>query len=168
MVDRANSYDYEGLLASGRGELFGPGFAQLPAPPMLMFDRITRIDGEGGEFGKGQVTAQLNLNPDLWFYKCHFIGDPVMPGCLGLDALWQMVGFFLCWSGDPGKGRALGGEIKFKGQATTDKKLLEYHIDIKGHRRSPVPFATAEGTVKADGEVIYIAKNLRVGLFTDI
>lgn len=163
--DRASSYDYEDLLASGRGELFGKGFAQLPAPPMLMFDRITQIDGDGGLYGKGQVRAELDLNPDLWFYHCHFIGDPVMPGCLGLDALWQMVGFFLCWSGDPGKGRAIGGEIKFKGQATDDKKLLEYQIDIKSHRRSPVPYGIAEGTVKADGETIYIAKGLRVGLF---
>ncbi len=165
MIERKNAYSYDDLIASGNGELFGPGFAQLPLPPMLMFDRITCIDGDGGAFGKGQVRAELDLNPDLWFYACHFHNDPVMPGCLGLDALWQMVGFFLCWSGDPGKGRAVGGEIKFKGQATNDKKLLQYQIDIKGHRRMPVPYGTAEGTVKADGEVIYIAKNLRVGLF---
>lgn len=169
MIERKNAYNFEELLASGRGELFGEGFAKLPKPPMLMFDRITKIEGEGGgAFGKGQIVAELDLNPDLWFFGCHFQDDPVMPGCLGLDALWQMVGFFLCWSGSPGKGRALGGEIKFKGQATTDIKLLEYQIDIKGHKRSPVPFGTAEGTVKADGEVIYIAKNLRVGLFPDV
>lgn len=167
MVERKNAYDYDDLIKSGRGELFGPGFARLPSPPMLMFDRITRIDGDGGEFGKGQVIAELDLNPDLWFFKCHFQGDPVMPGCLGLDALWQMVGFFLCWSGPKGKGRALGGEIKFKGQATTDIKLLEYHIDIRRHRGSPVPLGIAEGVVKADGEIIYEAKNLKVGLFVD-
>lgn len=168
MSERLNAYNYEDLLASGRGELFGEGYAQLPAPPMLMFDRITRIDADGGEYGKGQITAELDLNPDLWFFGCHFIGDPVMPGCLGLDALWQMVGFFLCWSGPKGKGRALGGEIKFTGQATTDVKLLEYHINIRRHRQSPVSLGIAEGTVKADGKIIYEAKNLRVGLFTDV
>lgn len=164
MAQQQNSFTYEELLAHGRGELPGQGDARLPAPPMLMFDRITEITGEGGEFGKGFVTAELDLNPDLWFYKCHFIGDPVMPGCLGLDALWQMVGFFLGWSGSPGKGRALGGEIKFTGQATDDKKLLEYRIDIKRYMRSPLPFGIATGTVKADGETIYVAQNLRVGL----
>ena len=167
MINRKDSYDYEELLASGRGELFGKGFAKLPMPPMLMFDRITHISATDGEFGKRQVKAELDLNPDLWFYACHFHDDPVMPGCLGLDALWQMVGFFLCWSGDPGKGRALGGEIKFSGQATNDKKLLEFQIDIKGHRRQPVPYGTATGSVKADGETIYEARNLRVGLFPD-
>lgn len=163
--ERKNAYDYDDLLASGRGELFGPGFAQLPMPPMLMFDRITSVTADGGAYGKGQIIAELDINPDLWFYACHFKNDPVMPGCLGLDALWQMVGFFLCWSGDPGKGRAVGGEIKFKGQATTDKTLLEYQIDIRGHRRNPLPYGLADGTVKADGELIYIAKNLKVGLF---
>jgi len=164
MTERQHSYSYEDLLAHGRGELPDQGDARLPAPPMLMFDRITRIENEGGEFDKGFVAAELDLNPDLWFYKCHFIGDPVMPGCLGLDALWQMVGFFLGWCGSPGKGRALGGEIKFIGQATTDKKLLEYRVDIKRHMRSPLPFGIATGIVKADGETIYVANNLRVGL----
>lgn len=164
MQERAHAFDYEQLLAHGRGELPGQGDARLPAPPMLMFDRITHIGSEGGEFGKGYVTAELDLNPDLWFFKCHFIGDPVMPGCLGLDALWQMVGFFLGWSGSPGKGRALGGEIKFVGQATTDKKLLQYRVDIKRHMRAPLPFGIATGTVIADGETIYEAQNLRVGL----
>lgn len=164
MPNRASAYTYEELLAHGRGELPDQGDARLPAPPMLMFDRITHIEAEGGEYSRGYVTAELDLNPDLWFYKCHFIGDPVMPGCLGLDALWQMVGFFLGWSGSRGKGRALGGEIKFKGQATIDKSLLEYRVDIKRHMRSPLPFGFATGTVKADGEVIYIADNLRVGL----
>lgn len=164
IIDRKNSYNYEELLASGRGELFGEGFAKLPAPPMLMFDRITHIDGEGGEFGRGQIKAELDLNPDLWFYKCHFIDDPVMPGCLGLDAMWQLVGFFLCWSGSIGKGRALGGEIKFLGQATNDKKLLEFEVDIRKHMRKPLPFGVANATMRADGEVIYRAKNLKVGL----
>jgi 3-hydroxyacyl-[acyl-carrier protein] dehydratase/trans-2-decenoyl-[acyl-carrier protein] isomerase len=168
MQNRANHYDYDGLLASGRGELFGPGFAQLPQPPMLMFDRITRIDKEGGAYGKGQVRAELDLNPDLWFFKCHFQGDPVMPGCLGLDALWQMTGFFLCWSGNPGRGRALGGEVKFSGQATTDIELLEYGIDIKRVMRSgSLTLGIADGFMKADGKQIYDAKGLRVGLFTD-
>ncbi len=162
--DRKNSYDYEDLLASGRGELFGEGFAQLPAPPMLMFNRITSIDADGGAYGKGQVTAELDVNPDLWFFGCHFIGDPVMPGCLGLDALWQMVGFFLCWSGSPGKGRALGGEIKFTGQVTNDIKTLEFHIDIRKHMRKPLPFGVADAIMKADGKIIYKGKNLKVGL----
>ena len=160
----ANSFSYEELILHGRGELPGQLDARLPAPPMLMFDRITNIDGAGGEFGKGIITAELDLNPDLWFYQCHFVGDPVMPGCLGLDALWQMIGFFLSWSGSRGRGRALGGQIKFTGQATNDKKLLEYRVDIRRHMRSPLPFGLANGTVTADGEVIYVAENLRVGL----
>lgn len=164
MADRANAFGYEELLAHGRGELPGQMDARLPAPPMLMFDRITRIQADEGVYGKGYVVAELDLHPDLWFFKCHFIGDPVMPGCLGLDALWQMTGFFLGWSGSRGRGRALGGEIKFTGQATTEKKLLEYRIDIKRHMRSPLPFGIATGTVKADGETIYVAENLRVGL----
>ncbi len=164
IMKRKNSYNYQELIASGRGELFGKGFAQLPAPPMLMFDRITLINSDSGKYGKGQIKAELDLNPDLWFYQCHFIGDPVMPGCLGLDAMWQMVGFFLCWSGSPGRGRALGGEIKFTGQATNDKKLLEYQVDIRKHMRKPLPFGVADATMKADGEVIYKAKNLKVGL----
>lgn len=163
-VTRQNSFTYEELLAHGRGELPGQMDARLPAPPMLMFDRITNIQNDGGEFNKGFVTAELDLNPDLWFFGCHFIGDPVMPGCLGLDALWQMVGFFLGWNGSPGKGRALGGQIKFTGQATTDKKLLEYRVDIKRYMRSPLPFGIATGSMKADGETIYTAENLRVGL----
>lgn len=164
MADRANAFGYEELLAHGRGELPGQMDARLPAPPMLMFDRITAIHEDGGAYGKGYVVAELDLHPDLWFFNCHFIGDPVMPGCLGLDALWQMTGFFLGWSGSRGRGRALGGEIKFTGQATIEKKLLEYRVDIKRHMRSPLPFGIATGTVKADGETIYIAENLRVGL----
>jgi 3-hydroxyacyl-[acyl-carrier protein] dehydratase / trans-2-decenoyl-[acyl-carrier protein] isomerase len=167
MAERQNAYDYEELLACGRGELFGPGNAQLPLPPMLMFDRITQIDDDGGSFNRGQVRASLNVRPDLWFFQCHFQGDPVMPGCLGLDALWQMTGFFLGWGGSPGRGRALGGEIKFTGQVTTDVDLVEYGIDIKRVMRSKLALGIADGWVKADGRVIYEAKDLRVGLFTE-
>ena len=167
MADRPHSYDYDALLACGRGELFGPGNAQLPLPPMLMFDRITHIDSEDGPSNRGSVRAELDVNPDLWFFKCHFEGDPVMPGCLGLDALWQMTGFFLGWGGSPGRGRALGGgDIKFTGQVTNDVKLVEYGIDIKRVMRSRLALGIADGWVKADGKVIYEAKDLRVGLFT--
>lgn len=168
MADRPHSYDYDALLACGRGELFGPGNAQLPLPPMLMFDRITHIDGEDGPFNRGSVRAELDVNPGLWFFQCHFQGDPVMPGCLGLDALWQMTGFFLGWDGSPGRGRALGGEIKLRGQVTNDIALVEYGIDIKRVMRSRLALGIADGWVKADGKVIYEAKDLRVGLFTDI
>ncbi len=168
MIERKNSYDYDELIASGNGELFGPGFAQLPKPPMLMFDRITRIDDTGGTFGKGQVRAELDVNPDLWFFKCHFNNDPVMPGCLGLDALWQMTGFFLCWLGSPGYGRALGGSIKFKGQITDDIKKVEFGVNVKRVLRSRLVLGVTEGFVKADGETIYEAHDLRVGLFTDL
>ena len=167
MADRPNSYDYEALLACGRGELFGPGNAQLPLPPMLMFNRITHIDDADGPYNRGSVRSELDINPDLWFFKCHFEGDPVMPGCLGLDALWQMTGFFLGWGGSPGRGRALGGgDIKFTGQVTNDVKLVEYGIDIKRVMRSRLALGIADGWVKADGKVIYEAKDLRVGLFT--
>jgi 3-hydroxyacyl-[acyl-carrier protein] dehydratase/trans-2-decenoyl-[acyl-carrier protein] isomerase len=167
-ADRKHAYGYEDLIASGKGTLFGPGMAQLPLPPMLMFDRITRIDIDGGSHGKGQVRAELDVNPDLWFFKCHFEGDPVMPGCLGLDALWQMLGFFLCWSGSRGKGRAIGGGIKLSGQVTNDIALVEYGIDIRRVMRSRVALGIADGWVKADGKLIYEAADLRVGLFTDI
>jgi 3-hydroxyacyl-[acyl-carrier protein] dehydratase/trans-2-decenoyl-[acyl-carrier protein] isomerase len=168
MADRQHAYGYEELLTCGRGELFGAGNAQLPLPPMLMFDRITQIDDTGGPFNRGLVRAELDVNPDLWFFKVHFLGDPVMPGCLGLDALWQMTGFFLGWGGSPGRGRALGGEIKFTGQVTDDVALVEYGIDIKRVMRSRLALGIADGWVKADGKVIYEAKDLRVGLFTDI
>src|SRR5689334_12853531 len=168
-MDRPSSYTYEELLPCGRGELFGPGNAQLPLPPMLMFDRITSIAEDGGAYGKGHVLAELDVRPDLWFFPCHFAGDPVMPGCLGLDALWQMTGFFLGWGGSPGRGRALGcGEVKFTGQVTNDVKLVEYGIDIRRVVRSKVALGIAEGFVKADGKLIYEAKDLRVGLFADI
>ena len=169
MAERKNAYAYEELLACGRGELFGPGNAQLPLPPMLMFDRITQIDDTGGSHNRGQVRAELDVRPGLWFFDVHFKGDPVMPGCLGLDALWQMTGFFLGWGGSPGHGRALGcGEVKFTGQVTNDVKLLEYGVDIRRVMRSKIALGIAEGFVKADGKLIYEAKDLRVGLFADI
>ena len=164
--DRRSSYDYEGLLACGRGELFGPGNAQLPLPPMLMFDRITEISDTGGEHGKGIVRAELDVTPELWFFACHFKGDPVMPGCLGLDALWQMVGFFLGWLGSPGKGRALGlGEVKFSGQVLPTVKKVVYGVDFKRVMRSKLVLGVADGWLSADGNVIYRAFDLKVGLF---
>ena len=168
MADRQNAYGYDDLIACGKGELFGKGNPQLPLPPMLMFDRITLIDDKGGDSDKGLVRAELDVNPELWFFKCHFEGDPVMPGCLGLDALWQMRGFFLGWGGANGKGRALAGEIKFRGQVTDDVKLVEYGIDLKRVMRSRLALGIADGWVKADGKVIYEAKDLRVGLFTEM
>lgn len=165
MKDRLNSYTYEELLACGRGELFGAGNAQLPLPPMLMFDRITEINEAGGEYGKGLVRAELDVKSDLWFFGCHFKGDPVMPGCLGLDALWQMVGFFLGWSGGPGRGRALGlSELKFTGQVLPGVTKVVYTIDVKRVMRSKLWLGIADGTLSADGEIIYRAKDLKVGL----
>ncbi|OYW30577.1 MAG: 3-hydroxyacyl-[acyl-carrier-protein] dehydratase FabA [Caulobacter sp. 12-67-6] len=162
-----SSYTYDELLACGRGEMFGPGNAQLPAPPMLMFDRIVRIEAEGGKHGKGYVEAEFDINPDLWFFGCHFIGDPVMPGCLGLDAMWQLVGFFLGWSGGPGRGRALGvGEVKFTGQVTQDVKKVVYKIDLKRVIMRKLVMGIADGVLEADGKVIYETKDLKVGLFT--
>jgi 3-hydroxyacyl-[acyl-carrier protein] dehydratase / trans-2-decenoyl-[acyl-carrier protein] isomerase len=169
MAERQSSYSYEDLLACGRGELFGPGNAQLPLPPMLMFDEISSISEDGGEHGKGQLVATLAVegNPNVdWFFKCHFQGDPVMPGCLGLDALWQMTGFFLGWLGAPGRGRALGvGEVKFSGMVVPNVKKVEYIVDLKRVILRKLKLAIADGTLKADGEVIYTASDLRVGLF---
>jgi 3-hydroxyacyl-[acyl-carrier protein] dehydratase/trans-2-decenoyl-[acyl-carrier protein] isomerase len=166
MTARKSSFDYEELLACGRGELFGPGNAQLPVPPMLMFDRITEISEEGGANGKGFLRAELDVKPDLWFFGCHFIGDPVMPGCLGLDALWQMVGFYLGWLGAPGRGRALGaGEIKFSGQVLPSVKKVVYGVDFKRVMRTKLVLGVADGWMEADGEVIYRASDLKVGLF---
>jgi len=159
------SYSYEDLLKSGRGELFGPGNAQLPAPPMLMLDRIASIDVDGGSYGKGRIVAELDVKPELWFFQCHFPGDPVMPGCLGLDAMWQLVGFWLGWSGSPGRGRALGvGDVNFTGQVTPNTKLVTYEIDIRKAIRSRLVMGIADGIVKLDGEKIYEAKSLKVGL----
>lgn len=162
-----SSFTYEELLACGRGELFGQGNAQLPLPPMLMFDRITRIDDKGGAHGKGQVVAELDVRPDLWFFPCHFHGDPVMPGCLGLDALWQMVGFFLAWLGLSGRGRALGvGEVKFAGEVLPEARQVTYGVDLKRVFRSKLVLGIADGFLEVDGKRIYDAKDLRVGLFT--
>jgi len=166
MLDRRSGYEYEDILACGRGELFGPGNAQLPLPPMLMFDRISEISETGGEYGKGLVRAELDVNPDLWFFGCHFKGDPVMPGCLGLDALWQMVGFFLGWSGGLGRGRAIGlGELKLAGQVMPNVRKIVYNIDIKRVMRMKLWLGIADGWLSADDEIIYRAKDLRVGLF---
>jgi 3-hydroxyacyl-[acyl-carrier protein] dehydratase/trans-2-decenoyl-[acyl-carrier protein] isomerase len=169
MAERASSYEYEDLLTCGRGELFGPGNAQLPLPPMLMFERISSITETGGLHGKGQIVAELKIagNPALdWFFACHFKGDPVMPGCLGLDALWQLTGFFLGWLGAPGKGRALGvGEVKFTGMVTPTTKTVQYVVDLKRVILRRLKLAIAEGVVKADGQVIFAASDLRVGLF---
>ena len=167
MENRRNSFEFEDLLACGRGELFPEG-PQLPLPPMLMFDRISEIAEAGGEYGKGLVRAVLEVKPDLWFFPCHFKGDPVMPGCLGLDALWQLLGFFLGWLGSPGKGRALGlGELKFSGQVLPTMKNVVYGIDIKRVMRSKLVLGIADGWLSADGSVIYKALDLKVGLFRD-
>ncbi len=161
------SYTYEELLECGRGEMFGPGNAQLPLPPMLMFDRITRISTQGGAYNKGEIIAELDIKPDLWFFQCHFEGDPVMPGCLGLDAMWQLVGFYLGWNGGPGRGRALGaGEVKFTGQVTPSNTLVTYKIDIKRVIQRKLNMGIADGTVSVDGRDIYMSSGLRVGLFT--
>ena len=167
MLDRRGGYEYEDLLACARGELFGPGNAQLPLPPMLMFDRITRIDENGGAFGKGEVVAELDVKPDLWFFKCHFESDPVMPGCLGLDALWQMLGFFLGWLGQPGRGRALGaGEVKLTGQVLPDARVVSYHVNIKRLILRRLILGIADGVMMADGKTLYECSDLKVGLFT--
>jgi 3-hydroxyacyl-[acyl-carrier protein] dehydratase / trans-2-decenoyl-[acyl-carrier protein] isomerase len=162
-----SSYTKEELIACGHGDLFGPGNAQLPVDKMLMLDRIINISKEGGSHGKGLIHAELDISPDLWFFECHFPGDPVMPGCLGLDAMWQLVGFYLGWSGHPGKGRALGvGEVKFTGQVLPTAKTVSYHIDIRRVLAQKLVLGIADGRVEVDGREIYVAKNLRVGLFT--
>jgi 3-hydroxyacyl-[acyl-carrier protein] dehydratase/trans-2-decenoyl-[acyl-carrier protein] isomerase len=166
-MTRPSSLDREQLLASGHGQMFGPGNARLPLPPMLMFDRITSIATEGGSYGKGIIEAELDIHPDLWFFQCHFEGDPVMPGCLGLDALWQLCGFYLPWMGEPGRGRALGvGEVKFTGQVLPDAKLVSYRIDIRRVIRGKLNLVIGDGVMRVDGRDIYTAKDLRVGLFT--
>lgn len=161
-----SSYSYEDLIASGRDETFGPGNAQLPMPPMLMFDRITHIDADGGAHGKGQVIAELDIKPDLWFFACHFNNDPVMPGCLGLDAMWQLVGYYLGWIGGQGRGRALGvGEVKFTGEVTPDVKKVVYRIDLKRVINRRLVMGIGDGVLEADGKLIYEATDLRVGLY---
>ena len=158
-------YDKRDLLQSGRGGYFGPGNAQLPAPPMLMMDRITQISLEGGEFGKGHVVAELDITPDLWFFACHFVGDPVMPGCLGVDAMWQVIGYWLGWSGSPGKGRALGvGEVKFRGYVTPKTHLVRYEVSLKRVRRGKLAIGIADGRLFADDACVYTAADLSVGM----
>jgi 3-hydroxyacyl-[acyl-carrier protein] dehydratase/trans-2-decenoyl-[acyl-carrier protein] isomerase len=166
-LQRKNAFIREELLQCGRGELFGPGNAQLPLPPMLMFDRIVSITEDGGARGKGQIIAELDVMPELWFFECHFQGDPVMPGCLGADALWQLVGFFLSWWGGPGRGRALGvGEVTFRGQVTPANKLVRYRVDMTRVIMRRLSMGVADAEVEVDGRIIYTAKALRVGLFT--
>lgn len=167
MTERLHALGFEDLMRSARGELHGPANGKLPAPPMLMFDRITSITEEGGEHGKGQAIAELDINPDLWFFQCHFLGDPVMPGCLGLDAMWQLLGFWLVWRGLPGRGRALGvGEVKFTGQVTPDVKTVRYEVDLRRVIDRRLKMGIGEGKVFADDELIYTANDLRVGLFS--
>ncbi|ALE03382.1 3-hydroxyacyl-[acyl-carrier-protein] dehydratase FabA [Bartonella ancashensis] len=168
MAERKSCYAYEELLSCSRGEMFGKNNAQLPAPPMLMIHRITQISETGGGHNKGFVRAEFDITPGLWFFDCHFINDPVMPGCLGLDALWQLTGFFLGWLGESGKGRAIStGEVKLSGMVTPQVKLLEYGIDFKRIRRGNLVLGIADGWVKADEEVIYKAGDLRVALFKE-
>jgi 3-hydroxyacyl-[acyl-carrier protein] dehydratase/trans-2-decenoyl-[acyl-carrier protein] isomerase len=161
-----SSFDYEDLLTCAHGDLFGPGNAQLPLPPMLMMDRITKISNEGGAYGKGEIIAEMDIRPDLWFFECHFENDPVMPGCLGLDGMWQLIGFFLGWSGGLGRGRAISvGEVKFSGQVLETAKKVTYNIDIKRVIMRKLVLGIADGVVSVDGEPIFHANDIRVGLF---
>ena len=165
MSDRPTSYDKGGLIKCAKGELFGPGNAQLPLPPMLMMDRITDISADGGEHGKGHVVAEFDINPDLWFFECHFPGNPVMPGCLGLDGLWQLTGFNLGWRGMLGQGFAVGvGEVKFSGMVTPERKVITYHVDFTRVIDRRLKMGVADGKIFADGEQIYAVKDLKVGL----
>src|SRR6266436_9406628 len=167
MENRRSTFEFEDLLACGRGELF-PGGPQLPLPPMLMFERISEISGQGGGHGKGLARAELDVKPDLWFFACHFKGDPVMPGCLGLDALWQLLGFFLGWMKAPGRGRALGvGEVKFTGMVLPTVRKLTYHVHLKRVILRKLVLGIADGFVHADGKQIYEVSGLKVGLFQD-
>ena len=162
-----NSFTYDELIACGKGDLFGEGNAKLPLPPMLMFDRITKIEHNTGDFNKGLIKAELDIKDDLWFFNCHFQGDPVMPGCLGLDAMWQLVGFFLGWTGEPGKGRALGvNSVKFTGEVLKNIKMATYEINMKRIlKKEGAVVGLANGILSADGKIIYKAENLKVGLF---
>ena len=166
-MTRKNNFVYEELIDCANGKLFGPGNAKLPLPPMLMFNRITNIQENKGIFNKGLIEAELDIKSNLWFFDCHFKNDPVMPGCLGLDAMWQLVGFYLGWIGEPGKGRALGvNEVKFTGEVLTNIELAKYKIDIKRIlRKENAIVGLADGILLADNKTIYVAKNLKVGLF---
>ena len=166
-MSKQSAFNHDELVKCGHGEIFGPGNARLPVDNMLMMDRINLISETGGEHGKGEILAELDINPDLWFFECHFPTDPVMPGCLGLDAMWQLVGFYLGWLGHPGKGRALGvGEVKFTGQVLPTAKKVTYKINIKRIIARGLVMGIADGSMEVDGREIYVAKGLRVGLFT--
>ncbi len=166
-MEQKNSYSREDLLACGHGEVFGEGNARLPLPPMLMFDRITEISDTGGDYNKGLMVAELDIHPDLWFFGCHFETDPVMPGCLGLDAMWQLIGFYLGWAGGPGRGRALGcGEVRYTGQVLPTAKLVTYRINMKRVILRKLVMGIADASLSVDGREIYNGKDLRVGLFT--
>ena len=167
MKNRKNNYSYEELLDCAHGKLFGIGNARLPLPPMLMFDRITKITEEGGSHNKGEIVAELDVKPELWFFGCHFETDPVMPGCLGLDALWQLVGFFLGWLGEPGRGRALGvNQVKLSGEVLPNAKLVTYRLNFKRIIKRKLVLGVADGTMSADGAPVYEANGLMVGLIT--
>ena len=166
-MEQKNNYNYEDLISCAKGELFGPGNAQLPMPPMLMFDKITNISSEGGSKNKGIIKAEMEIKPDLWFFDCHFIDDPVMPGCLGLDAMWQLLGFYLGWLGEKGRGRAISvGNVKFSGMILPQTKKLKYNINLKRVLTSKLVLGIADGILLADGEPIYEASDLRVALFS--
>ena len=168
MTDHPTAFDREGLLRCARGELFGPGNPQLPEPPMLMMDRVTEISADGGPHGRGHVAAELDVHPDLWFFACHFPGDPVMPGCLMLDGLWQLAGFNLGWRGMQGRGRALGaGEVKLSGMVTPSVSRVTYHVEFSRVIDRRLKMGIADGRMLADGEEVCAAQGLRVGLFRE-
>lgn len=165
MAQNPTSFDKEALLKCARGEMFGLGNAQLPEPPMLMMDRITEVSADGGAHGKGHVVAEFDIHPDLWFFACHFPGNPVMPGCLGLDGLWQLTGFNLGWRGMLGQGFAVGvGDVRFSGMVTPETKMITYYVDMVKVIDRKLKLGVADGRIEADGKEIYVVKNLRVGL----
>ena len=168
-MTKKHSFKYQELIDCGNGKLFGEGNAKLPLPPMLMFDRITEINDNKGDFNKGFIKAELDIKKNLWFFDCHFKGDPVMPGCLGLDAMWQLVGFFLGWKGEPGKGRALGvNAVKFTGEVLINAKIAKYKVNMKRiFKKESAVVGLADGTLYSDGKAIYEAENLKVGLFKE-